>query len=88
MDTLTTHAQQQIQALGSCNTKVSDIVAQKDRAVFGAIQKGLDKVNEHADSSAQKVSILCIADLSTLLSRNVLTLASTSALAVFACTRS
>ena len=86
MDTLTKHAQQQIQTLGSRSTNVSEIVAQKERAVFDVIQEGLDRVNTHADSSAQKVSILCIADLSTLLSRNVLTLASTSALAVFVCT--
>ena len=57
LDTLTPHAQQQIQTLGSHNTKVSQIVALEDRAVFTAIQKGLDRVNEHATSQAQKVGI-------------------------------
>ena len=71
LDTLTQQTQHQIQALGSHNTRVSDIVVQKDRAVFTAIQKGLDKVNEHTTSQAQKVGILFIADLSTLPSRRV-----------------
>ena len=63
LDTLTSQAQHQIQALGSHNTKVSDIIAQKDPAVFTAIQEGLDRANEHAPSRAQEVGILCIANL-------------------------
>ena len=65
-DTLTLHAQHQIQALGSHNTKVSEIVTQQDRAVFTAIQEGLDRANKHTTCQAQKVGILCIANLSIL----------------------
>ena len=57
LDTLTLQAQQMIQALGSRNTKVSEILQKEDRAVFSAIQEGLDKANEHATSRAQKVGI-------------------------------
>ena len=57
LDTLTPQAKQLIQDLGSQNTKVSEIVAQEDRAVFTAIQEGLDRANEHATSRAQKVDI-------------------------------
>ena len=55
LDTLTPQVQQLIQNIGSRNTKVSEIVAQEDRAVFTAIQEGLDKANEHATSRAQRV---------------------------------
>ena len=58
LDTLTPQAKQLIQDLGSQNTKASEIVAQEDRAVFTAIQEGLDRANEHATSRAQKVGIL------------------------------
>ena len=57
LDTLTPQARQLIQNVGSHNTKVSEIVAQEDRAVFTAIQEGLDKANEQATSRAQRVSI-------------------------------
>ena len=63
LDTLTSQAQHQIHTLGSHNTRVSDIIAQKDPAVFTAIQEGLDRANEHAPSRAQEVGILCIANL-------------------------
>ena len=66
LDTLTSQAQHQIQTLGSHNTRVSDIIAEEDRAVFIAIQGGLDRANKHATCQAQKVGILCIANLSTL----------------------
>ena len=46
-----------IQAFGSCNTKVSEILLKEDRAVFSAIQDGLDKANEHATFRAQMVGI-------------------------------
>ena len=59
MDNLTPHAQQLIQTLGSHNTKVSEIVSQKDRTVFDAIQEGLDRANEHATSETQWVSTPC-----------------------------
>ena len=55
VDTLTPHAQQQIQTLGS--HKVSEIVAQQDRAVFDAIQEGLDRANEHATSETHWVGM-------------------------------
>ena len=56
LDTLTPQTQQLIQDLGSQNTKVSKIIAQ-DRAVFAAIQEGLDRANQHATSRARKVGI-------------------------------
>lgn len=59
LDILPPLAQRQIQELGSHNTKVSEIVAQEDRAVFTAIQEGLDKANEHATSNAMKVGLPC-----------------------------
>ena len=46
-----------IQAVGSCNTKVSEILLKEDRAVFSAIQEGLDKANVDASSRAQMVGI-------------------------------
>ena len=57
LDTLSPKAQQMIQALGSRSTKVSEILQKEDRAVFTAIQEGLDKANEHATSQAQMVGI-------------------------------
>ena len=62
-DTVTKHTKQLIQALGSHNTKISEIVVQQDKAVFTAIWKGLDRVK------VQKVCIPCntLADLASLL---------------------
>ena len=62
-DTVTKHTKQLIQALGSHNTKISEIVFQQDRAVFTAIQKVLDRVE------VQKVCIPCntLAELASLL---------------------
>ena len=59
-DTLTPKAQQLIQDLGSRNTKVFDIVAEPDKAVHEAIQKGLRKVNEEDTFQARRVCIPCI----------------------------
>ena len=68
-DTLNPHAQHQIQALGSHNTKVSEIVIQQDTDVFKAIKEGLDKVNEDNTAQAQRVCLPCIilAELISLL---------------------
>ena len=54
-DDLDPSALERIAALGSKCTKVSEVVEQKDEAVFSAIQKALDKANEKAVSNAQKV---------------------------------
>ena len=59
LDILTPQAQQMIKTLGSHNTRISEIIAQEDRAVFTAIQKGVDRVNERATSQAQKVGTPC-----------------------------
>ena len=59
LDILTPQAQQMIQTLGSQNTRISEIIVQEDRAVFTAIQKGVDRVNERATSQAQKVGTQC-----------------------------
>lgn len=40
----------------NCNfTKVSEVVANKPKEVFDAIQKGIDKANKKAVSNAQKI---------------------------------
>ncbi|ETE62799.1 Long-chain-fatty-acid--CoA ligase ACSBG2, partial [Ophiophagus hannah] len=54
-DELTPEAVQFCQKLGSKSTKVSDIVGNKDLAVYTAIQKGVMKVNDQATSNAQKI---------------------------------
>ena len=52
---LSTVALNAITALGSKCTKVSEVIQQKDEAVYTAIQKGLEKANEKSVSNAQKV---------------------------------
>ena len=59
-DELSPVALKAIAALGSKCTKVSEVIQQKDEAVYTAIQKGLDKANEHSVSNAEKVRY-CIA---------------------------
>lgn len=54
-DKLTPQAQHAIQQLGSQCTSVSQIVQEQDKAVFTAIQEGLDRANSRALSRAQKV---------------------------------
>ena len=54
-DSLIPQARQMIENLGSRNTKVSEIVAEEDQAVFTAIQEGLDRAKEAATSRAQRV---------------------------------
>lgn len=41
--------------LGVTATKVSEIIANKEPAVYNAIQEGLERVNARATSNAQKV---------------------------------
>ena len=54
-DALTAEAIQLISALGSSATTVSQVIDNKDEAVYSAVQKGIDAANEHAISHAQKV---------------------------------
>ncbi|XP_026546771.1 long-chain-fatty-acid--CoA ligase ACSBG2-like [Notechis scutatus] len=54
-DELTPEAVEFCKKLGSKSTKVSDIVGNKDLAVYTAIQKGVMKVNDQATSNAQKI---------------------------------
>ena len=54
-DILTPQAQQIIQTLGSHITNGSEIVAQKDPAIFIAIQEGVNRANEYASIPEQKV---------------------------------
>lgn len=41
--------------LGVAATKVSEVLANKEPAIFNAIQEGLERVNAKATSNAQKV---------------------------------
>ena len=59
-DDLTPEAIKIIQALGSTATKVSEVIENQDRAIFTAIQEGIDRANEGAVSNAQKVSCLIV----------------------------
>ena len=59
LDILTQLAHHQIQELGFKCATVPKIVDNKDKVVFTAIQKQLDKANEHATSGILKVSIPC-----------------------------
>lgn len=52
-DDLTPESIEFCQKLGSKSTKVSDIVGGKDKAVYAAIQDGLNGVNKKATSNAQ-----------------------------------
>ncbi|MEE6521966.1 hypothetical protein FKM82_020323, partial [Ascaphus truei] len=54
-DNLTQEAIRFCQDTGSKATTVSDIVGQKDQAVYRAIQGGIDKVNREAASNAQRI---------------------------------
>ena len=59
-DDLLPQAIDMIAALGSSCTKVSEVVQQHDQAVYAAIQKGLDQVNEHAETTVHTVgALLC-----------------------------
>lgn len=55
LDTLAPLAKQAITLLGSHCTTVSEVIANKDQAVFSAINEGLERANKHATSNAQKV---------------------------------
>ena len=55
LDTLAPVCLQQLEHLGSTCTKVSEVIQQKDKAIFNAIDEGLDKANRQATSNAQTV---------------------------------
>ena len=44
-----------ISALGSTATKVSQVIETRDKAVYAAIQEGIDKANQEAISNPTKV---------------------------------
>ncbi|KAM5172089.1 long-chain-fatty-acid--CoA ligase ACSBG1 [Mantella aurantiaca] len=54
-DHLTPEAMRFCNDAGSAVTTVTEIVGQKDPAVYRAIQEGIDKVNGHAVSNAQRI---------------------------------
>ena len=54
-DNLDPSAIQLISSHGSSATKVSQVIASQDKAVFAAIQQGINKANEEAGSRPQKV---------------------------------
>ena len=66
-DELSPVAIQAIAALGSKCTKVSEVIQQKDEAVYPAIQKGLDKANEESVSNAQKVRYCTVVSVAVIL---------------------
>lgn len=43
------------QRLGSKATRVSEITGSQDRAVYAAIQEGVNRVNEKSASNAQRI---------------------------------
>ena len=54
-DNLDPSAIKLISPLGSSATKVSQVISSQDKAVFAAIQQGINKANEEAGSRPQKV---------------------------------
>lgn len=54
-DELTPEAVEICKKLGSKATRVSEIAGGRDRAVFAAIQEGINRVNEKANSNAQRI---------------------------------
>ncbi len=59
-DKLTPQARHAIEQLGCQSTSISQIVEQQDKAVFTAIQEGLNRANSRSLSRAQKVSTTLI----------------------------
>lgn len=55
MDNLTAEAITWLSSLNCNFTKVSEVVANKPKEVFEAIQKGIDRANKKAISNAQKI---------------------------------
>lgn len=55
LDKLTPEAIQFCREVGSKATTITEIVGQKDKAVYRAIQEGIDKVNSEAVSNAQRI---------------------------------
>ncbi|XP_029379100.1 long-chain-fatty-acid--CoA ligase ACSBG1 [Echeneis naucrates] len=55
VEELSLEAVQFCQQQGSQATKVSDIIAGKDKEVYRAIQEGIDRVNSAATSNAQRI---------------------------------
>ncbi|KAG5851466.1 hypothetical protein ANANG_G00093740 [Anguilla anguilla] len=61
-DELTEEAVALCQRLGSSATRVSEIAGGRDRAVHAAIQEGINRVNEHATSNAQRIQKWTVLD--------------------------
>jgi len=55
LDTLTPEVISWLSSLNCKFTKVSEVVANKPKEVFDAIQKGIDAANKKAISNAQKI---------------------------------
>lgn len=55
MDNLTPEVISWLSSLNCNFTKVSEVVANKPKEVFDAIQKGIDSANKKAVSNAQKI---------------------------------
>nr|XP_015198936.1 PREDICTED: long-chain-fatty-acid--CoA ligase ACSBG1 [Lepisosteus oculatus] len=54
-DELSLEAVEFCQQVGSQATKVSDIIGGRDKAVYQAIQEGIERVNKRATSNAQRI---------------------------------
>lgn len=61
-DELTPEVIELCRKLGSTATRVSDLTGGKDRAVYTAIQEGINRVNEKATSNAQRIQKWIILD--------------------------
>ena len=64
LDKLTPSTQAQIAQLGSQCTTVSEIIQQRDKAVYDAIQRGINTVNDHTYDSYVSVESVCLTEYS------------------------
>ncbi len=61
-DELTPEAVELCRKLGSNATRVSEIAGGRDRVIYAAIQEGINRVNEKANSNAQRIQKWTVLD--------------------------
>ncbi len=55
LDSLSSTCVQHLEDIGSMCTKVSEVIATKDKVIFDAINEGIERANRQATSNAQTV---------------------------------